>query len=312
MKQCSLGKLRGLQQCSTRRGALAVLAIDHRDNLRRLLHPNAPGATTCDELVTFKRVVVRTLGDSASAILLDPEFGAGQCIQSRSIPGSVGLIVAVEATGFTGEPAARLSQLLPDWSIAQTKQIGASAAKLLVYYHPDSTTAPQIESFVRQIAEECAAQELPLFLETLTYSLDPARKKLATAERRRVVIETACRLTPLGADVLKIEFPLDIHAEPDEREWRNACMELSRASTVPWILLSGSAEFESYLRQVTVACQAGASGVAVGRAVWQEATALSGEERETFLRGTALERMRRLGELCDALARPWASDGQDL
>jgi tagatose-1,6-bisphosphate aldolase len=106
-------------------------------------------------------------------------------------------------------------------------------------------------------------------------------------------------------DVLKAEFPLDVAAQPDERDWATACEELSRASAVPWVLLSASVAYDTYLRQVAVACRAGASGVAVGRAVWKEAPALAGEARQAFLDTTARERMARVTALCDALAKPW-------
>jgi tagatose-1,6-bisphosphate aldolase len=66
-------------------------------------------------------------------------------------------------------------------------------------------------------------------------------------------------------------------------------------------LLSASVDFETYLQQVTVACQEGASGVAVGRAVWKEATGFDSEQRDRFLRTTALPRMERVTALCDAL-----------
>ena len=301
----TIGKMRGLQQCSTRRGAIAVLALDHRNKLRRALHPEAPETTTAEELTAIKQQVARIVGPAASALLLDPEFGAAQCIASGALPGNVGLVVAVEATGYTGEPTARRSHILPDWSVAKARRMGANAIKLLVYYHPDAPTAGEIESLVRQIAADCAEQDLPMFLEPLSYSLDPGHEKLMKDERRRVVIETARRLTRLGGDVLKAEFPLDIQAEPDEKAWADACAELSAASAVPWVLLSAGVTYETYLRQVTSACQAGASGVAVGRAVWKEAPTLQGEERTTFLRDVAQERMARITALCDALARPW-------
>jgi hypothetical protein len=47
--------------------------------------------------------------------------------------------------------------------------------------------------------------------------------------------------------------------------------------------------------------------VAVGRAVWQEATVLAGGERSAFLVDVAYQRMRRVTELCDALAKPWTT-----
>jgi tagatose 1,6-diphosphate aldolase len=71
------------------------------------------------------------------------------------------------------------------------------------------------------------------------------------------------------------------------------------------VLLSASVDYEIFLRQVTVACEQGASGVAVGRAVWKEATKFADTERLDFLRVTALERMQRLTALCEALAKPW-------
>ncbi len=304
MATLSIGKLRGLQQCATPRGALAVLALDHRNNLRKALRPAAPDSVTPEEMVSFKREVVSVLASAASAVLLDPEVGAAQCITSGALPASTGLVVAVEATGYTGDPGARRSQILAGWSVEKARRMGASAIKLLVYYHPDAPVASDIEALVRQVAADCAAHDLPLFLEPLSYSLDPARKSLPPEERHRVVLETARRLVMPGVDVLKAEFPLDIAAEPDERTWAAACVELSSASPAPWVLLSASADYETYLRQVTVACRSGASGVAAGRAVWQEAPGLTGEARAAFLRGPARERMARLTSLCDALARP--------
>ena len=305
MPSLSIGKLRGLQQCATDRGALAVFALDHRNNLRRALRPDAPDTVTPAEMSAFKQQVVAALAPATSAVLLDPEVGAAQCLASGVLSGKVGLVVAVEATGYTGDPEARQSRILPGWSVEKAKRMGANAAKLLVYYHPDSPTAADIETLVQQVAADCARYDLPLMLEPLSYSLDPTRKKLPAAEKHRVVVETARRLAIEGVDVLKAEFPLDVAAEPDERVWSDACTELSEASAVPWILLSAGVSYDTYLQQVTVACQAGASGVAVGRAVWKEAVDLTGQARIDFLQGSAHERMSRVTAMCNALARPW-------
>jgi tagatose-1,6-bisphosphate aldolase len=105
-------------------------------------------------------------------------------------------------------------------------------------------------------------------------------------------------------DILKAEFPLDVH-EPDESKWQPALRGLSEASSAPWILLSAAVDFDTFLRQVTAACQAGASGTAVGRAVWQEAVTMENNQRLGFLRSTAHQRLARLTSLCHALARPY-------
>ena len=305
MRTISVGKWRGLQQCSTTRGAIAILALDHRQNLRKLLSPDAPNTVPDADLTTFKRQVVSAVACQATAVLLDPEFGAAQCVFSGVLPGQIGLAIAADETGYTGDSRARLSCVLPGWSVAKAKRMGASAIKLLVYYHPDAPTARQIEELVRQMADDCREQDIPFFLEPLSYSLDSAPKPLLAQERRRVVIETARRLTPLGGDVLKAEFPIDVASENDTRVWREACTEMSSASNIPWVLLSGSATFDLYLEQASVACQMGASGVAAGRAVWQEAVRMNSDARMAFLRETARARMERLTALCAALARSW-------
>jgi tagatose 1,6-diphosphate aldolase len=301
----SIGKYRSLQHCSTKRGAIAVLALDHRNNLRNALRPEAPDQVPDLDLIEFKQQVISRVSSAATAVLLDPMFGAAQCVASGALPGQVGLLVAVEESGYTGDPQARQSRIASGFSIAKARRMGASAVKLLVYYHPASQTAGEIEALVESVAHDCQEHDLALFVEPLSYSIDPSRKKLVGDEVRQAVVETARRLTHYPIDVLKAEFPLDISIEKDEKVWAEACAELSAASRVPWVLLSASVDYEIFLRQVTAACEQGASGVAVGRAVWKEATKLSGGERQDFLHATALVRMQRLTALCEALAKPW-------
>ena len=182
--------------------------------------------------------------------------------------------------------------------------MGASMIKLLVYYHPDAPTATEIEEFTQQVSDDCKKYDLGVMLEPLSYPLDPNEKKLASDEKRHVVVETARKLTPLGVDVLKAEFPLDT-ANTDEATWAKACAEVSSATEIPWILLSAAVDYETYSRQVTVACNSGASGIAVGRAVWKEAVSMTADARVEFLQTTAKQRLSRLTSLCTALAKPW-------
>jgi tagatose 1,6-diphosphate aldolase len=299
MKNITIGKLRGLQQISSQRGTFTALALDHRQNLRKA----NPALASDEELSRFKLDVTSVLASKATAVLLDPEVSAAQAIAARAIPNNVGLVVAVESTGYTGDETARHAQIIPGWSVGKAKRMGASVIKLLVYYHPDSPTAPEIESFTKNIANECAKNDLVLMLEPLSYSLDE-NKKLSSEEKRYVVVETAKRLTPLGADILKAEFPLDV-TESDQGLWKDACAEISAASTIPWILLSAAVDYEVFVQQVVVACNAGASGIAVGRAVWKEAVMMAGDERIKFLRTIARQRISRLTSLCHALAKPY-------
>jgi tagatose 1,6-diphosphate aldolase len=195
--------------------------------------------------------------------------------------------------------------------VAKAKRRGASAAKLLVYYHPESSAAHEQERLVAQVADECRSFDLPLFLEPITHSIDASKASLTGEDRRRVVIETARRLTAIGGDILKVEFPYDASVA-DPARWVDACTELDGISAVPWVLLSGGVDDATFERQVEVACQAGASGVLVGRSVWAEATRLSGNDRQGFLATSSVDRLQRLVSAIEAYGRPWHDRAPEL
>lgn len=297
------GTRRGLDACASSHGAFAVLALDHRQNLRREIHPDDPAATTYAEMVEFKRAVVRALAPYATGTLLDPEVGAAQAIADGSLPGRTGLLVAVEATGFDGPPQARVSRILPGWSVEKAKRMGASAVKLLVYYHPHATTAGAQERLLATVSAECIQLDIPLFVEPLGY--DPVTGgRLVGEARRECVVETARRLTAIGASVLKAEFPYDA-ATTDEDAWADACRDLDAASVVPWVVLSGGVDDATFERQVAVACRAGASGTVVGRSVWAPAATMVASERDAWLAGEGRSRLDAIARLVDDLATPW-------
>jgi tagatose-1,6-bisphosphate aldolase len=298
-----LGKRRGLDACCSERGIFSVLALDHRQNLRRELRPQDPASVGYQEMVDFKRAVVRSLSPLASGTLLDPEIGAATCVADGSLPGKAGLILAVEATGYLGPSTARVSRVLDGWSVEQAKRMGASAAKLLVYYNPGASNAANQERLVADVAQECRRHDLALFLEPLSFSLVEG-ERLTGDERRRVVIETARRLGAIGGDVLKSEFPFD-PSVTDRNRWREACAELDAATPLPWVLLSGGVDDATFEAQVRVACEAGASGVVVGRSVWAAAATLPPESRTLFLDTTGRDRLRRLVDLVEAAGQPW-------
>jgi tagatose 1,6-diphosphate aldolase len=298
-----LGTRRGVSACSSERGTFAVLALDHRQNLRRELRPDAPDTVTYEEMVAFKRAVVRALAPVATGTLLDPEIGAAQTIENGSMPARAGLIVAIEATGYLGPETARVSRVLDGWSAEKVKRLGASAAKLLVYYHPDAPNAGDQERFVADVSDACRALDLALFVEPLSFSLVAGEKLLGEA-RRTVVVETARRLTAIGGDILKAEFPYDPGVS-DRAAWHEACAELDEASALPWVLLSGGVDEATFEAQVETACRAGASGVLVGRSVWAEAATMAPDTRGAFLVTTGRQRLARLVDLVDTVGHPW-------
>jgi tagatose 1,6-diphosphate aldolase len=83
---------------------------------------------------------------------------------------------------------------------------------------------------------------------------------------------------------------------------------LNQASRLPWVLLSAGVDFESFKKQVEIACKAGASGFLAGRALWQEGAQIRNRsERMSFFQDTAAPRLRELAELADSYGKPWSS-----
>jgi tagatose 1,6-diphosphate aldolase len=298
----TIGIYRSLAQLSDAAHTFSILAIDHRDNLITDLQKHRATPVTSDDVVAFKRCIVRA-AEAASAVLLDPDYGMPS-VAAGVVPGRVGLLAPLEVTDYRPHPSQRQPRLIPDWGPAALRRAGISGAKLLIYYHPDAADAADKTTLVDRLAEACAAEGLPLFLEPIAYSLDPAAR-LAGDEHRRVVIESARHFSRRGPTIMKVEFPVDTSAERDERVWIEALRELDAACATPWALLSAGVPYDTFLRQTILACQAGASGVIAGRAVWAEAVALDGAERDTFVDTVARRRLEQLAAIARALGTPW-------
>jgi tagatose 1,6-diphosphate aldolase len=304
----TVGKLRGLQQLVDERGVFTMLALDHRASLRRALNPTAPAQVPYEAMVELKLLLTRALAPHASAVLLDPTYGAAQAISQWALPGEVGLIVSLEASGYEGEPTARLTALIEGWDVAKIKLMGASAVKMLLYYHPAAASARQQQVLAAGVAESCRIHDIPLLLGPLSYALSPATAPKGSPafaqELPQIVSDTVRRLVPAGVDLLEAEFPSDLQYDSPETALAH-CLRLSEASAAPWVVLSAGADYERFLRQVEIACRGGASGFLAGRAVWQEMTRLPREEWEGFAATTAVERFLTLAEVARAEGRAY-------
>jgi tagatose 1,6-diphosphate aldolase len=304
----SAGKIRGLRNTSDS-GVFNILALDHRQSFAKMINPSDPDNTRYEQIVEVKSAFVRSLAPVVSAVLLDPIYGAAQTIANGALPGGKGLLVAVEESGYTGEATARRSALLPGWSIAKSKRMGADAVKLLVYYHPDAgELSVQQEALAAEVIEQCRQEDLVIFLEILTYSIDPDTERSSAGFARAlpyVMARIAERMGALKPDVLKLEFPANPKHEPDHDHWGRACEAVSTAAGVPWTVLSAGADFDLFCQQTEIACAAGASGFIAGRSVWQEGVAMPPAKRDTWLLEVAAARMNTLSQIAQRHARPW-------
>jgi len=287
---------------------MAMCALDHRGSLLKMLSAGQSQGVGYQEMVDFKLDLCRILTPHATAILLDPIYGAAQAIAAGAIPNTTGLLVSLEKSGYSGEAEARVTNLLPEWDVKKIRKMGATAAKLLLYYRPDVDVAPKQLDTVQRLATDCVTEDMPFVVEPVSYRV--ANKEASPEDfakvKPRLVVETARQITALPIDVLKAEFPADLEYEKDKARLSDLCHQLNEASQVPWVILSAGVNFELFYQEVELACRAGASGFLAGRALWQEATQIkSREERLKFLETTVVSRLESLTELANAYGTPW-------
>lgn len=302
----SIGKLRGMQQVSNDKGIFTIVACDQRGALGRMMEAAGRTPVNYEAMVQMKIDIVAPLAPKGSGVLLDPEFAAAQLVYAGVMPGSTGLVVALEQTGYEDREGDRLTHLLPDWSVAKIKAMGAAAVKLLVYYNPRREEAAKFQrDVVAFVAEECKRFDIPFMLEPLAYPTVDGDEAGFIKEKPDLVVETAEHMSEYDVDLLKMEFP--VHAtNHDQDEWQKQCERLDAAARPPWALLSAGVRFEQFADQLRVACAAGASGFVCGRALWREAVELVDEaDRQKFLHEEMPARLNTLVDIAVEHGSPW-------
>ncbi|MEO0563611.1 MAG: tagatose 1,6-diphosphate aldolase, partial [Chloroflexota bacterium] len=289
-------------RASTADGHFVVAAIDHRTNLLEKLNAAVDGEYDDAAFKAFKFDVISALASHSSGILTDPAFGITPGLMEKAR--GIGILAPVEVTDYGLHPSERDMAFIPDWSVAKIKRVGGDGVKLLLPYHPDDAKTEERHAVVRLIVEACTQNDIPFFLEPIPYSPDPM-VKLTNEERLEISVGMCETFTDMGADVLKLPFPVDASQSRDLDEWAAACSAIDGACGVPWALLSAGVDFDTFLLQAEVACKAGASGVIVGRAVWGEAVGKTDDELFAFLYDVAAPRMKALRNVCAAYATPW-------
>jgi tagatose 1,6-diphosphate aldolase len=300
----TIGKYRALQRASTPEGLFNILAIDHQDSLRRVMNPVDPASLTVEQLVEFKTQVVSALAPEASGVLLDPVLGAAQAIHARYLD-RAGLLVELEKGDYQLAPFPQNVQILPAWSVEKIKRMGADGVKMFFYYNPGMAelTAAQDDLIARVVAD-CARYDIPFYAEPILLPGDADTDRFAN-NFTDYALDTAKRIAALDVDVLKLEFPVNIRNQPDQKVWREACEALTEAINVPWVLLSAGVDFETYCRQVEIACATGASGYIAGRAVWGDAATIADSaQRIAWLNDTGRKRLRMLADAAQR-GRQW-------
>src|SRR5260370_37082534 len=211
----SPGKVHHMKALSDKNGIIAAAAMDQRGSLQKAI-ASAKGVPT-DQVTSammeeFKVTVAKILTPHASAILLDPEYGL-PAAKARAY--NAGLLLAYEESGYDNPKPGRLPDLLPHVSAKRIADWGANAVKILLYYTPlDDPQVNDIKhAFIERIGAECETNQIPFFLEFVTY--DPKggdEKGFEFAKKKpQCVIGSMQEFSKpqYGVNVLKVEVPIN-------------------------------------------------------------------------------------------------------
>ena len=271
-----------LAKVSDSNGVISALAFDQRGALKCLMAQYQMKEPTVAQMEELKVLVSEELTPYASSILLDPEYGL-PAAQARDR--EAGLLLAYEKTGYDANTTSRLPDCLVDWSIKRLKEAGADAVKFLLYYDVDGD--PQVnvqkQAYIERIGSECQAEDIPFFLEILTY--DETISNNSSVEFAKVKVHKVNDAMKVfsaerfGIDVLKVEVPVNMvnvegFAEGEvvysKEEAAQAFREQEASTDLPYIYLSAGVSAELFQETLVFAHKAGAkfNGVLCGRATW--------------------------------------------
>jgi len=282
----AVGKAISLKRISDGEGRFALLAVDQRPPLYKLVAERRsawPEASIWQEVRRLKALVVRVLGNLVTGILLDPLYGKEAVL---ALPQGVGLILTLEDHRFRENALGfRLSRVIPRWGVSAAVRSGGDALKLLVWYRPDAP--PEVRAhqvgLVRRVGRVARKYGRPLVLEILPY---PRLDVSTEAEELWEGILRDFSDPRLGVDLYKLPYVPRV------------VRRFSDVLPAPWVVLSGGLSAEGFLEALEASLDAGARGFLAGRAFWLEALKAYpdlGKVEEGLQRSrTYVERARKL------------------
>ncbi|EOT42670.1 tagatose-bisphosphate aldolase [Enterococcus dispar] len=311
-----------IKQLSDKNGVISALAIDQRGALKKMINKYQDTEAQGVQIEDFKKIVSSELTQYASSILLDPEYGLPA---AKVRAENAGLLLAYEKTGYDASTPGRLPDILSIWSVKRLKEAGADACKFLLYYDVDESDEinDQKKAFMERIGSECAAEDLPFFLELVSYDAndsDASTKEYAVKKPHKVIEMMKEFSKPrYGVDVLKMEVPVNMnyvegYAKGEVAYTKEEAMayfkEQSEATNLPFIFLSAGVSAELFQETLKFAKEAGSTfnGVLCGRATWAngvESFITGGEEAaKEWMRTQGRKNIEELNEVLQATATP--------
>jgi tagatose 1,6-diphosphate aldolase len=315
-------KKEAMDRLSADDGFIKSLAIDQRGAMNRMFNA-LDVEVTHEEIEQLKKIVSEELTPYASSILLDPVYGM-PATEARHK--DAGLLLAYEQTGYDKSVPGRLPRLIDGLSVQRIVKDGADGIKLLLYYDADESDEinDQKKAFVERVGSECLGEDIPHYLEILTYDANiedtksPEYAKVKPHKVNEAIKEFS--KPQYNVDVLKVETPVNmnfvegfseeevVHTKDEAAKYFK---EQSDATHLPFIFLSAGVTMELFNQTLEFANESGSefNGVLCGRATWSgvvEPFAKNGEEAaREWLRNEGKENITSLNKVVERTATSW-------
>ena len=289
MTRMTTAELRGYHQICGADGAMMVIACDQRGGMRALLatDPEAQARIGNDVLGHTKADITRYLASQASCVLVDPICAVPQMVDEGVLDRNTALLIGLDASGWDVSPEGyRLSKLVEGVTARRVRELGGTGGKIMVYLRSDipAANAHNIDILKRVIAD-FAAEDLLLVVEFLTYALEGESKEDYAAKIPELIQGGSRICLELGSKVLKLPYP----GSPE------SCAAVTElCGDVPWAVLSAGVDHATFLKQVEIAMQNGASGVIAGRSLWKDCISLDRAVTRQRLESIAVPRLREI------------------
>lgn len=236
-----------------KKGKYLMLALDHRGSFKKYVNKNNPDAASDREITNVKTLIIKASDQLMSGILIDPVWGLPAYKKSKV---KKPYLLCLEKTGYVEDKGERITEL--QYTASQIKKWGASGTKLLVYFNPEAQSCHKQLEVSRAAFEDSHKNNLPLFLEIVTYGNEEKGKSRSEWVLRSLEAFIKANIRP---DVFKLEYP----------DNAASCRKITKMlGRTPWILLTRGETFDVFQKQLKDAIAAGAVGFLAGRALWQE------------------------------------------
>lgn len=289
------------------------VAVDQGSGLGAALKKARGGQAQDNDLLTFKRIVVETLSEEATTVLVDAHYGR-ELLPHFHVQCSA--MLAFEADVYRISDEDRMTALPDNLKVSDYPDLNVATLKFFLYYGPNDPARLNARKFdlVADIGQQCTNAGVTFLFEPIVYDRaipDGSGEAFARAKPELVRAATETFAEPrFGVDILKVEIPVNFNfvegtGTPllSRTEAVQAFVQAEAAAgDVPLLYLSAGVSFEQFRDALAFSRMAGvnALGFMCGRAIWSDAIGIFGAEgpvvMERWMRTTGRDRLEALKE----------------